>query len=144
MKIWIRNRQKHIPLNLRKIRRAAQKILADLALPDAELSILLIDDVQIQELNRRYLHRDRPTNVLAFPMRKGEYPTLHPHLLGDLAISVETAQRQSNRFGLDPMQMVILLMVHGILHLIGYEHEGTRKGSARNGHQTETALPFRH
>ena len=107
----------------------AQRILADLALPDAELSILMVDDVQIRELNRRYLHRDKPTNVLAFPMRKGEYPTLHPHLLGDLAISVETAQRQSNRFGLNPMQMVTLLMVHGILHLVGYEHEGTRKGA---------------
>jgi probable rRNA maturation factor len=107
----------------------AQRILADLALPDAELSILMVDDVQIRELNRRYLHRDKPTNILAFPMRKGEYPTLHPDLLGDLAISVERAQRQSNRFGLDPMQMVTLLMVHGILHLVGYEHKGTRKGA---------------
>lgn len=107
----------------------AKRILADLALPDAELSILLVNDVQIQELNRRYLHRDKPTNILAFPMRKGEFSSLHPHLLGDLAISVETAQRQSNRFGLDDMGMVILLMIHGILHLVGYEHEGTRKGA---------------
>jgi len=102
-----------------------------LALPDAELSILLVNDVQIQELNRRYLHRDKPTNILAFPMRKGEFSSLHPHLLGDLAISVETAQRQSNRFGLDDMEMVILLMIHGILHLVGYEHEGTRKGARK-------------
>ena len=107
----------------------AKRILADLALPDAELSILLVNDVQIQELNRRYLHRDKPTNILAFPMRKGEFSSLHPHLLGDLAISVETAQRQSNRFGLDDMGMVILLMIHGILHLVGYEHGGTRKGA---------------
>ena len=107
----------------------AKRILADLALPDAELSILLVNDVQIQELNRRYLHRDKPTNILAFPMRKGEFSSLHPHLLGDLAISVETAQRQSNRFGLDDMEMVILLMIHGILHLVGYEHGGTRKGA---------------
>jgi rRNA maturation RNase YbeY len=62
-------------------------------------------------------------------MRKGEYATLHPHLLGDLVISVETARRQSNRFGLDQVQMVALLMVHGVLHLIGYEHEGTKKGA---------------
>ena len=129
MKIWIRNQQKRIPLDQRKIRRVAQKILAELALPDAELSILLVDDVKIQELNRRYLQRDKPTNILAFPMRKGEFPTLHPHLLGDLAISVETAYRQSNRFGLDPMGMITLLLIHGILHLLGYEHEGTRKGS---------------
>lgn len=60
-------------------------------------------------------------------MREGEFSTLHPHLLGDLVISVETAKRQSNRFGLDKMEMVILLMIHGILHLIGYEHEGTKK-----------------
>jgi len=99
-----------------------------LALPDAELSILLVDDAQIQELNRRYLHRDKPTNVLAFPMRKGELPAFHSNLLGDLAISMETARRQSNRFGLDPMGMVTLLMIHGILHLLGYEHEGTMKG----------------
>ena len=129
MKIWIRSQQKHIFSDPRKIRKAGQKILADLALPDAELSILLVNDAQIRELNRRYLQRDKPTNVLAFPMRKGEYATLHPHILGDLVISVETAQRQSRRFGLNPLQMIILLMVHGILHLIGYEHEGTKKGA---------------
>lgn len=60
-------------------------------------------------------------------MRKGEFPTLHPHLLGDIVISVETASRQSRRFGLDVMQTVILLMIHGILHLIGFDHEGTTK-----------------
>jgi probable rRNA maturation factor len=103
--------------------------LTELGLLDAELSLLLVDDARIQDLNRRYLNRDKPTNVLAFPMREGEFSTLHPHLLGDLVISVETAKRQSNRFGLDEMEMVILLMVHGVLHLIGYEHEGTKKGA---------------
>ncbi len=129
MKIWVRNRQKPIPLNLRKIRRVAQRILTELGLLEAEISLLFVNDLQIQALNRRYLCRDKPTNVLAFPMRKGEFSTLHPHLLGDLVISVETAKRQSNRFGLDEMEMVVLLMVHGVLHLIGYEHEGTKKGA---------------
>jgi probable rRNA maturation factor len=107
----------------------AQRILADLALPDAELSLLLVDDVQIQELNRRYLRRDKPTNVLAFPMGEGEFSALHPNVLGDLVISVETARRQSNRFGLNEKEMIILLMIHGILHLLGYEHEGSKKGA---------------
>jgi probable rRNA maturation factor len=107
----------------------AQRILTELGLLEAELSLLFVSDLQIQALNRRYLRRDKPTNVLAFPMRDGEFPTLHPHLLGDLVISVETANRQSNRFGLDEMEMVILLIVHGVLHLIGYEHEGTKKGA---------------
>jgi probable rRNA maturation factor len=96
---------------------------------EAEISLLLVDDTRIRELNRKHLGRNKPTNVLAFSMREGEFSTLHPHLLGDLVISVETAKRQSNRFGLNEMEMVILLMVHGVLHLIGYEHEGTKKGA---------------
>jgi len=107
----------------------ARRILTESGLLEAELSLLFVDDLQIQALNQRYLRRDKPTNVLAFPMRKGEFSTLHPHLLGDIVISVETAKRQSNRFGLKEMGMIILLMVHGVLHLIGYEHEGTKKGS---------------
>ena len=107
----------------------ARRILADLGLPDAELSILVVDDEQIQVLNRQYLHRDRPTNVLAFSMREGEFSILHPHILGDIAISAETARRQSNRFGLDDTGMITFLMIHGILHLLGYEHEGTKSGA---------------
>lgn len=127
MKIWIRNLQKPIPLDLRKIRRVVQKILVRLGLPEAELSLLLVDDREIRELNRRFLGRDKPTNVLAFSMREGEYSSLHPHLLGDLVISIETSRRQSRQSGLTEMEMLILLLIHGILHLIGYEHEGSKK-----------------
>lgn len=129
MKIWIRNLQKPILLDSRKLRKAAKTILADLAPPDSEVSVSLVGDGQIRELNRRYLDRDKPTNVLAFSMREGAFVSLHPQLLGDVVISVDTARRQSNRFGLKEMEMVILLMIHGILHLLGYEHEGTKKGS---------------
>jgi probable rRNA maturation factor len=129
MKIWIRNQQKHIPLDLGKIRKSAQRILTELGFLEAELSLLFVNDLQIQTLNRKYLRRNKPTNVLAFPMREGEFSALHPQLLGDLVISVDTAKRQSDRFGLDEMEMVVLLMVHGVLHLIGYEHEGTKKGA---------------
>jgi probable rRNA maturation factor len=129
MKIWIRNLQKPILLDSRKLRKAAKTILADLAPPDSEVSVSLVGDGQIRELNRRYLDRDKPTNVLAFSMREGAFVSLHPQLLGDVVISVDTARRQSNRFGLKEMEMVVLLMIHGILHLLGYEHEGTKKGS---------------
>ena len=129
MKIWIRNQQKPTPLDLKKIRRVVQRILADLGLPEAELSLMLVDDKQIQELNHRFLGRDKPTNVLAFSMREGEYSSLHPHLLGDLVISIETAKRQSKQSGLNAMEMLTLLLIHGILHLLGYEHEGGKKGA---------------
>ena len=101
--------------------------MAELALLDAELSILFVDDAKIRKLNQRYLGKDRPTNVLAFPMQGGEFSGLHNHLLGDLVISVETAERQSSRFGLSREGMITLLMIHGVLHLIGYEHEGSKR-----------------
>lgn len=103
--------------------------MASLGLPEAELSLLLVDDKQIRELNRRFLGRDKPTNVLAFSMREGEYSSLHPYLLGDLVISVETSRRQSKQSSLSEMEMLTLLLIHGILHLLGYEHEGTKKGA---------------
>ena len=105
--------------------------MAELGLLETELSLLFVNDLQIRALNQQYLHRDKPTNVLAFPMRKGESPILHPHLLGDIVISVETARRQSNRFDLDERGMILLLMIHGVLHLIGYEHERTKKGARK-------------
>jgi len=104
-----------------------QKILASLGLPEAELSLLLVDDREIQELNHRFLGRDKPTNVLAFSMREGAFASLHPHLLGDLVISIEMAKRQSKQSGMSEMEMLTLLLIHGILHLLGYEHEGNKK-----------------
>ena len=101
--------------------------MAELGSPEAELGIVFVDDSRIRELNRRYLRRDKPTNVLAFSMTEGEFPILHPRLLGDLVISVETAERQSNRFGLSAGGMVLLLLIHGILHLLGYDHVRSRK-----------------
>ena len=98
-----------------------------MGVPDAELGILFVGDAQIQDLNRRYLNRDRPTNVIAFPMQEGKFSGLHPTLLGDLVISVETARRQSRGFGLSERGMITLLLIHGTLHLLGYEHEGSRK-----------------
>ena len=101
--------------------------MAELGLPDAELSVLFVGDARIRALNRQYLQRDKPTNVLAFPMREGEFSGFQPNLLGDLVISIETAKRQSNQFGLNEMSMVTFLMIHGILHLLGYDHERSKK-----------------
>jgi probable rRNA maturation factor len=83
-----------------------------------EISILLLDDRQIQELNCAYLSRDCPTDVLSFPMAEGLFPAVQPHILGDVVISVETALRQA---GLH--EELAFLLIHGILHLTGYDHE---------------------
>jgi probable rRNA maturation factor len=98
-------------------------ILNALACPDAELSILIVDDPQIGELNKKYLDRHGPTNVIAFPMRTGQFNNIAPHLLGDVVISIETAEREGKSAGISMEERVIQLLVHGILHLLGYDHE---------------------
>jgi probable rRNA maturation factor len=104
-----------------------RRILIDLGLCDVELGILFVDDPAIQELNRRFLRRNRPTNVIAFPMQEGEFSVLDPHLLGDVVVSVETAYREAKDFCLSRAEALTLFMIHGILHLAGYDHEKSRK-----------------
>lgn len=90
-----------------------------------EVSIVLTDDEGITRLNRQYFNRHRPTNVIAFPMAGGEPALINPQVLGDVVISVETARRQSRAIGGKTEDEVLFLMIHGILHLLGYDHEGS-------------------
>ena len=122
-RVLIKNRQARIWSDLRVIRRMARSILDDLGLSDPEISILLLDDAQITELNRRFRSRNYPTDVLSFPMAGGPYPAINPHLLGDVVISVETALRQARERDCSLHTEIAGLLIHGILHLIGYDHE---------------------
>lgn len=97
---------------------------------ESELSILLIDDEEITHLNRHYLSRNHATNVLAFSMREGETQHLHPDILGDVVISTETAQREAQQRGVTLDEEMALLLVHGILHLLGYDHESNPEEAA--------------
>lgn len=90
--------------------------------PDGELSILVVDDSEITELNKTYFDREGPTNVIAFSMREGEYSEVSPYLLGDVVISAETAEQEANRAGMPREERFVQLLVHGILHLLGYDH----------------------
>lgn len=88
-----------------------------------ELSLVLTDDPDIQHLNRTYRGKDRPTNVLSFPMQEGEFSNVTPGLLGDVVISVDTAQREAAQAGISLDERMSQLLVHGILHLVGFDHE---------------------
>jgi len=98
-------------------------LLNALGHPEGELSIVLVDDPQIAEMNRAFLNRKGPTNVLAFPMRAGRFANLSPHLLGDVVISGDTACREAAAAGLGLEERLTQLLVHGLLHLCGYDHE---------------------
>jgi probable rRNA maturation factor len=123
MAVLIDNRQNGIKISPEVIRRTAQTLLSALAFPDGELSIVIVDDRQIAELNDRYLNRTGPTNVMAFPMREGDFSEVTPTLLGDVVISVETAANEAATAVLATDIRFKQLLVHGILHLFGYDHE---------------------
>ncbi len=97
----------------------------------AELSVVCTDDKGIQRLNQRYLNRNRPTNVIAFAMREGEFADIAPQLLGDVVISVDTAVAEAAAAGLTVNDRFLQLLVHGILHLLGYDHESDPHQAAR-------------
>jgi probable rRNA maturation factor len=123
MEVLLDNRQNKYKISLKKIRKKAADILNALDCPDAELSILIVDDPEIGGLNKKYLDRHGPTNVIAFPMRTGQFNNIAPQLLGDVVISIETAAREGKIAGISMEERFTQLLVHGILHLLGYDHE---------------------
>jgi probable rRNA maturation factor len=114
----------------REVRRRAAAMLAVLALQEAEVSIVLTGDDQIHILNRDYRGKDRPTDVLAFAMREGELGELAGPVLGDVVISVPTARRQAEERGAAPLDEVTMLLAHGLLHLLGWDHDTAAKDRA--------------
>ncbi|MEW6616147.1 MAG: rRNA maturation RNase YbeY [Thermodesulfobacteriota bacterium] len=123
--ILIKNQQKKIEISESRIRKTARKILKDLGCPDCEISILMVDDMWIEKINKHYLSRSGPTNVISFPMAEGDFAGINPHVLGDVVISVETAKRQAEESEISMEEMLDFFLIHGILHLLGYDHEGS-------------------
>ncbi len=122
-KIHIENRQKRQKIGILNLRRVAQRILSVSGCPEAELSIVIVDDGEIRRLNSQYLGRDRPTNVISFPMQEGEGSGIQAHLLRDVVISADTAARDAEEAGLPFEGELYFLLLHGILHLVGFDHE---------------------
>ena len=98
-------------------------MLAALQLEDAEWSIVLTGDDQIQKLNRMYRRKNRPTDVLAFSQRDGRRAERAGSLLGDVIVSVPTARRQASSAHRDLASELVMLLAHGLLHLLGWDHD---------------------
>lgn len=99
--------------------------------PDAELSLALADDATVQKLNRDYRAKDKPTNVLSFPAPHGP-------MLGDIVVAYETLVREAAEEAITPRNHLVHLTVHGLLHLLGYDHE--TEDEALEMEATETAI----
>ena len=126
----------HMQIQVRRVRfdqarldRQARAILSAVGESSAELGILFVGDQRMKSLNRRYRGKDRTTDVLAFAMR--EAPHASAGLLGDVVIAVPTAVRQAKEGQRSLDEELTVLLVHGVLHLCGYDHERSEKEARR-------------
>ena len=140
MKLQIKNSQNKIKIDKRNIRSTVLKILKTLDCADKEISLSFVDNENIKQLNKQYLGKDKATNVLSFSLQEGEYGDINPQILGDIIVSVETAQRDALYGKLTIAQEIDFLIIHGILHLLGYNHENTTKKETKKMQQKEKEL----
>ena len=137
--IYVRNATRRHRLSPRTWKRRARALLDAAGLPGAGLSLSFVGDRAIRRLNREHRGKDRPTDVLSFPLFE---PFAVPRrrtdvgpevLLGDVVISLDTAERQARAYDAPLGDEVARLLIHGILHLIGHDHEqpGERRRMVR-------------
>jgi len=114
-----------LPFSRKAAAERAAKVLAKLKGDRSKISIVFVDDSRIRKLNSKYRKIDSPTDVLAFPTGGGRGCRPKQDLLGDIVISVETAKKNARYFGSDLKKELTLYMIHGILHLLGYDDTTT-------------------
>lgn len=133
----ILNRQKKVPLAKQPLSEFLDQILDELNFPQAEVSIAFVSDAEMAKWNQNFRHKKGPTDVLSFPAlskrraeRHGrrkravvESPVATGGFLGDIAIAPETARRFAKENGRTLDNEIRILMLHGVLHLMGYDHE---------------------
>jgi rRNA maturation RNase YbeY len=142
MSVQMQSQVRRITFDQVRLERSARAILSDVGEMSAELGILFVGDQRMRGLNRRYRGKDRTTDVLAFAMREAARPQvscLMPDMLGDVVISIPTARRQAKEAGRSLDEELACLLVHGILHLCGYDHERGEK-EARRMHRRERMI----
>ncbi len=134
MKILIRNRQRHRPLNKSKITRAALNILslADQAgNAGTELSILFVGDKKMLQFNTAYRGIRESTDVLSFEAQIPLQKVMESNILGDIVINVPRAESQAREYGTGFYDEIHRLLIHGTLHLLGYDHEKSQYGARK-------------
>lgn len=107
---------------------------------ETELSITIVGDRTIHRLNREYLDKDRPTNVISFSLQEGEFGNVARYALGDVVISADTAAKEAQSCGWSGYERLIFLLLHGILHLTGYDHERSGEAEAARMERKEQEI----
>jgi probable rRNA maturation factor len=134
MAVYLRVRLTQLVVRHTTLIHLAERVLSAVGESRSELSLELIGDGRMRRLNREYRKKDRPTDVLAFPIREAVMPRgVRPvtQMIGDVVISLPTAVRQAKEAGRSIDDELAMLLVHGVLHLCGYDHERNRRQAAR-------------
>lgn len=132
MPVQIIDSQRRLKTEKKPLKNITEELLAYLGIKGKTLYILFTDDKGIQEFNRRFLNKDRPTNVISFSYFEEESEVKLPEeIIGDIVISLERADEEAKKAGCSFYQRLISLIIHGILHVIGYDHEKNEKEKRR-------------
>ena len=134
MSVRVQNLQRRIPVSLSRLERLARRALTAVGRRGREVHVSVVDDREIRRLHGRYLGRRRATDVIAFNL---EGPAFSP-LLGEVVISADTAARQSRQVGVPVALEMDLLLVHGLLHLAGWDDHS--RSEARRMHERERVI----
>ncbi|MFN8008744.1 MAG: rRNA maturation RNase YbeY [Terriglobia bacterium] len=121
----ILNRQRKHAVSRQRLELFIETLCQRLRIPQRQFTVVLTNDPTMRRFNQRFRHKDQTTDVLSFPCSPHE-PKLDPfplHYLGDMIISVETAYRQAIQRGHSLEKEIDILVIHGLLHLLGYDHE---------------------
>ncbi|HEX9901411.1 MAG TPA: rRNA maturation RNase YbeY [Acidobacteriota bacterium] len=138
--ITVVNRQSRYRISLGKFKALLEKLVRRYRLKDPEISLSFVGPDRIRALNRRYLKKDKPTDVLSFPL--GEKAADGRYYLGDIVIAPEKAQRQSLGKGRSLEREMEILTVHGFLHLLGYDHLAGIEEEEAKVHKTLSLRPI--
>jgi probable rRNA maturation factor len=145
MRALVANRQRAVPVRPHALRRAALAAMRAEGCPSSsEASVAVVSDRLIRALNRRYLGRDRATDVLAFPQAPRKPPGQGAGgLLGDVVVSAERAAAQAPRYGQTVERELELLVIHGVLHLLGYDDTTPRSRARMRRREREILISLR-
>ncbi len=143
MPVFVRNYVRRVRLNSPLVLKLGQHVLSVVGESSSELGLTFVGDRRMQRLNRDFRGKDRTTDVLAFAMREAKVPGVRRNKtfpLGDVVISIPTALRQARRGHRTLDEELAILLVHGVLHLCGYDHERSRSEALRMERQERIVL----
>ena len=138
MAVLIRDSQRSCALDRQRVKRVTEDLLDYSGLGNRDLSLLFTNNAQIRKLNRQYFSKDRPTNVISFSYLDG-FPC---EVAGDLIISLERAQEEAEATGIPCYERIFALIIHGLLHVQGFDHEQGEREARRMRYREKKLLSY--